>query len=452
MNLNSMLIRNLVFPYMEYFKGNKIRSYLKYLQETQRYSENELKSLQEEKLRSLLLYSIDKVPAYSKYRHLYTDIMENPFSAITKLPILTKQDFSHSSLAYISNDVKKEDLIPNRTGGSTGEPVQFYLDRKTVEFYEAARWRGLSWSNIKIGDSSAMIWGSPIELTQQQRLSYKLKERFFKNRILISAYNLNPSSLKEYIKKLNSFKPMYIYGYASALYLFAELMLSSNLSLKFKPVAVVSTAETLYDFQREKIENAFKSRVINEYGARDGGILAYQCSRGNMHLTVENAYIEIVDVNTKQPVPPGSSGLVIVTDLNNYSMPRIRYQLGDVATLSLDRCDCGVQLPLLEKIEGREDDIFVATNGAYVHGHVFNHIARNLNGIKQFQIIQHSRSNISLKIIRGLNYDDLQVQQFINEIKKVMGSVEIKVEFVESIEPSNSGKIRYTKREFPLSI
>ena len=451
MDVNGGLIRNIIFPLMESLKGNNIRKNLKYLQNTQSLPRHELKALQENKLKVLLTYCIERVPAYSDYGDLRKDINRDPFAALDKFPILTKKKFMESPDSYLSSNVEKSSLVPNRTGGSTGEPVKFYIDRKTVEFYEAARWRGLSWSDINIGDRSVMIWGSPIELGQQQRLVYKAKERFLKNRIIIPAYDLNPKSINQYMDTINAFKPKYFYGYASSLTLFADMMLSSKTKLNFLPKGVVSTAETLHDFQREKIERAFGCKVINEYGARDGGILAYQCQKGNMHITFENAVIEIVDLQSKKRVDPGNSGLLLVTDLNNFSMPRLRYQLGDVASISAQACTCEVTLPMLEKIQGREDDTFVSLEGSFVHGHFFNHIARNFDGIKQFQIIQHERNRLSLKIVKGQNFQDSEVRYFIDKITKAMGRVEVRVEFVEAIPTSGSGKIRYAIREFPLN-
>jgi phenylacetate-CoA ligase len=451
MDLNAVFIKNVLFPMMETFKGNRIRKNLTELQNSQRLSYEAMRSLREEKLKKLLLHCIDNVSAYSRYKNMRQIISDNPFKALTSFPVLTKDKFRTMNEAYISTTAHKKELIANISGGSTGEPVKFYLDRYTVEYYEAARWRGLSWHDIKIGDRSVMIWGSPIELSANKTKKYQLKEKFLKNRIMLPAYDLNPGSIKGYIEKINSYKPLYIYGYASSLALFSKLALRAGLSLDFIPKAIISTSETLYDFQREEIKKMFKCNVVNEYGARDGGILAYECPKGKMHIAAENVIIEIVDPVTKEILPAGKSGLILVTDLNNFSMPRLRYQLGDMGALSPDSlCDCGVILPVLERIEGREDDTFVSQSGSYVHGHYFNHIVRNMESFKQFQIIQKTPSDILLKIIKSSEFKQSDLDIFIEGIKKGLGDVNIKLEFVESIPASPSGKVRYAIREFPL--
>lgn len=279
-----------------------------------------------------------------------------------------------------------------------------------------------------------------------------MKERFLKNIIFVSAYNLNPQSIHNYARMINLQKPKYFYGYASALYLLAQLMIKNNIKIKYKLKGIVSTSETLYDFQRETIEKAFNCPVINEYGARDAGIIAYECPSGKMHISAENMIVEILDIETREPVETGKSGLVVITDLNNFSMPRLRYVIGDVAALSEENCQCQRSLPLIEKIEGREDDIFVALNGNYVHAVYFCNLARSFPSIRQFQIIQQTKSDILLRIIKSDSFKESEVRSYINEIHKLMGPVNVKVEYTDKIEPTASGKIRYSKREFPVSV
>lgn len=451
MDFNAVMIRNVLFPMMEVFRGNNIRRNIKELQQSESMTAEDLRSLRETKLKKLLLHCIDNVPAYSKYNSLRQAISDNPFEALSSFPVLTKDMFRTMNEEYISTTADKDALIANKSGGSTGEPVKFYLDRHTVEYFEAARWRGLSWHGIEIGDRSAMIWGSPIELSANKTREYQLKEKFLKNRIMFPAYDLNPGSIKSFIEKLNDYKPMYIYGYASSLTLFSKLALGAGLSLSFVPKAVISTSETLYDFQREEIRKMFKCNVVNEYGARDGGILAYECPEGKMHISAENVIIEIVDPVTKGKVSDGKSGLILVTDLNNFKMPRLRYQLGDMGAMANDpSCACGISLPVLERIEGREDDMFVSQSGSYVHGHYFNHIVRSMESFKQFQIIQKTPSDILLKIIKSNEFQQSDLDIFLEGIKKGLGDVNIKLEFVDTIPLSASGKVRYAIRDFPL--
>ncbi len=452
MDLNSAFIHKILFPMMERFKGNKIRENIYELEQSQNKHISDIERLSSEKLKKLLHFSIDNVTSYKNANCTHEDIDNNPLEALKKFPVLTKRRFMENSEAYISLNADRASLIPNRSGGSTSETVRFFMDRKTAGYYEAARWRGLSWWGIKPWDRSIMVWGSPLELGRNRQLVYRLKEKYLKNRIIIPAYYLKPEHISKYMRKINCYRPSYMYGYASSLHALSVLMLSKGLKLKKPLKAIVSTAETLHDFQREAIEKAFRCPVVNEYGARDAGIIAYQCKNGSMHISAENMIVETVDMLSGETVENGKPGLVLITDLNNYSMPRLRYQVGDVACLSIKPCTCGLGLPVLDKIEGREDDIFVSTDGKLIHGHFFNHIVRNLKGIRQFQAVQESRSSLALKIIKNEYFDQSEIDHFIKEIKKNMGDINIDLQFTDEIPPSPSGKFRYAIRKFPLEI
>ena len=445
-------IRHLLWPAME-LKGNRIRHYLKEMQQIQTLPPGQVSSLQRTRLQDLLRFVVANVPAYREYAGaVLRKVDDDPEEALRQLPVLTKKRFNARRDDYFAEGIDRSALIANRTGGSTGEPTAFYMDRVTVEHYEAARWRGLSWHGIRIGDPSVMVWGSTIELTQMQSRKYWLKERWLKNRIMIPAYALKPERIDEYIRQIRAFRPHYLYGYASALEVMAELMLNRGIRLGVPLKAAVSTAETLHPHQREKIEAAFGCKAVNEYGARDGGIIAYECPHGNMHISADNAWLEVVDLKTLEPLPPGEKGLLLVTDLHNRVMPRLRYQLGDVAALSADTCTCGMGLPLLASIEGREDDTFVARDGTLIHGHYFNHLMRNLNGFNGFQIIQHSPDRVTVKLVkRGDLYRPEEEQAFLDGVRRALGEdIELHKEYVDDIPRGPSGKVRYAIREFDL--
>ncbi|MGI6734549.1 MAG: phenylacetate--CoA ligase family protein [Anaerovoracaceae bacterium] len=445
-----LLIENFVYPYMEKRRGNQIRRKTEELKRTQNLQPDELAAFQRQKLQSLLLHCIHNVPAYAPYKHLEEELQRDPLSALRQFPVLTKGGFKENFDSYLAQNADRKTLIENYTGGSTSEPVKFYMDRHMVEYYEAARWRGLSWWGITPGSRSVMIWGNPLELNRYETRKYSLKERWLKNRIMIPAYSIRAEQIETYVKTIRRFKPEYIYGYASALTLFSQLMIGKNLSLGLKLKAVVSTAETLHDFQRETVERAFGCPVVNEYGARDGGIIAYQCRKGSMHISAENAILEVVDPVNFETLPTGESGVLLVTDLNNRVMPRLRYQIGDRGALSDQSCECGLGLPVLDKLDGREDDMFVTVDGKFVHGHAFNHLSRRMHSIRKFQIIQESPDFARLFIIRDEGFDQREIDEFISKAEQLLPGTRIDVSMVEDIPVSGSGKFRYTIRKFEL--
>ena len=196
-----------------------------------------------------------------------------------------------------------------------------------------------------------MLWGSPIELSNQAQLKNRIKESLLKNRRILSAYNLTERDLSKHVRFLERYKPEYLYGYATILTVFAKMLDDANIKPQLSLKAVVSTSETLEKWQEDLIARVFDCPVANEYGTRDAGILAYTCPSGGIHITAENCIIEVLDPVTYEPVLNGQSGVLAITDLTNYVQPRLRYMLGDMGTLSTEECCCGRRLPLVPIIE-----------------------------------------------------------------------------------------------------
>lgn len=451
MNVNKFFIEKALYPAMEKLKGNRIRAYCEELKQSQNFSTEQLQQLQTERLKTLLLACKKSVPAYQQLPISEEEIQRDPFEVLRRIPILSKKAYLSDPDRYLNMDYDEALRIPNITGGSTGEPLRFIMDRYDVEHYEAARWRGLSWWDITYGSRSVMIWGNPIELNNAEQKKIKFKDNVLKNRTVISAYEMTEGKIDEYIAFLNRYQPEYIYGYATALYMFSQLLLPRKDQLKLKQLkAVVSTSETLHDHQREVITAAFGCPVANEYGARDAGILAYECRCGNLHITSENVILEVVDPATFEPLPAGQSGLVVTTDLNNLAMPRLRYLLGDTATLSSKRCPCGKNLPLIESLDGREDTIFKLPDGRLVHGNAANQLARKFPAIRQFQLIQTSPEKAQLYVVCHEGGED-EIAAFQKDIMElILPGVQITAQAVDEIAPSASGKFRYSHRQFDL--
>lgn len=452
MDLVKGIIEHGVYPAMELLKGNHIRANLKELKQSEKKTAEELRALQREKLKKLLLHCVEQVPAYRPYGALRELIRQDPKAALAQIPFTTKEDLRSHGDDYISSDRSKDSLIANRTGGSTGEPLGFYMDRYMVEYYEAARWRGLSWWGITPGSRSVMVWGNPFELSAGEQKKYQRKERWLKNRITISAYELSPEHLEETLRTIDSFRPEYLYGYATALTALAELMRQQGKRLRFRPKAIVSTSETLYPWQKTLLEEVFLCGVANEYGARDAGILAYSCPKGEMHLTAENAWIEFVDPITGKACAPGTIGSVVVTDLNNFCAPRLRYRLNDLSGWAEETaCVCGRGLPLILPVEGREDSMFQRVDGGLVHGNAFNQAARSHGEILRFQIQQDAPDRAILRVVlRQEETGKAAADQLLAQAQELLPGTAIQLELCRETPKSASGKERYAIRNFPL--
>ncbi len=442
-------IEHLLYPAMERVKGNRIRAKLTQLKATE--SAPDIMARQRQTLEKLLLHCAEHVPAYRSLQLTEQEIKSDPYRVLSKLvPPLRKTDFRMNDQNYLADNFDPAQRIANFTGGSTGEPVHFFMTRDQVESYEAARWRGLSWYGISPGSRCVMIWGNPVEMTAQQQKKYWMREAILKNRKMIPAYALSESDTKRHVDFIKKYKPEYLYGFSSILTAFAKNIINQHLSIDVALKAVVSTSESLASDQAELLARVFNCPVVNEYGARDEGILAYSCPKGHLHISAENCVIEILDPVTLEPLPAGGSGLMAITDLCNWIQPRLRYIVGDVGELSTSACSCGRTLPLLEKIEGREDALLIGRGGMLVHGDLVGHILRPLKWVRAFQFRQHSPTSATLFIV-VMPGQKLIKEDFMPALQDVFPETNIKITEVDHINPAPSGKMRYSLREFQLA-
>lgn len=447
--LHKAAIEHLLYPAMEYTKGNRIREKTAVLRKSE--AAPGLPDRQCAALQSLLLDCIRHVPAYRRLHLPASEILADPCGVLARsVPVLHKAQFRDHATDYLSDAFSPAERIPNCTGGSTGQPVHFFMTRDQVESYEAARWRGLSWYGITPGSRSVMVWGNPVELDANQQRRQRWREQLLKNRRILSAYDLRAEDAPQYIRFLNRYQPEYLYGYATALDALAHILAPHQDKLRVRLKAVVSTSETLSPAQAALFSRVFGCPVANEYGARDAGILAYSCPCGGLHLSAENCIIEVLDPVTFAPLPTGQSGVLAVTDLTNRIQPRLRYLLGDVGALSAASCPCGRTLPLLSAIEGREDALLVGRGGALLHGNLIGQLLRPLPFVRAFQFRQHTPRTATLSLV-PMPGGAIDRSAFLPALQRMFPETAITVEQVSSIPPAASGKMRYAIREFPLS-
>lgn len=438
-------INTILYPAMHIIKGNNVRQIKNQFLKTQ-YA-NDLPQLQKEKLEKLLLHCVENIEYYKNLGITEAEIKNDPFSVLeTKIKPLTKLDFKESREQFIDNTVPKEKIIQNMTGGTGGIPMHFCMTREQVETYEAARFRGLSWYGLSEGSSSIMIWGNPFDLSNVQLKKHQRKEKYLKNRQVISVYNVSNEDIKKYVDLMNSVQPEFIYGYSMMVATYAKQMEEAGLTLNFIPKAVIATSEMLYEEQQQLIERVFKCKVAKEYGSRDSGILAFSCTADNLHITAENCIIEVLNPTTLENMPDGEKGIFAITDLNNYVEPRLRYLVGDAGSLTSKMCSCGLKLPLIESLDGRDDVVLTRPDGSFVHATIVINLARHVDGIKEYQFIMHSPTEATFEIVSATNAP-LDTAKVVAEIEEQLG-LTITVKYTDAIPVAKSGKRRSIIKEY----
>lgn len=441
--MNPFLVKNVFFPIYEKIRGWDTLKCLKELRKTQWYPEEKIKEYQWRKLKSLLQHAYDNVPYY---RNMFKKLKIHPndissFQDFKKIPCLTKKDIKKDINSFISKDARKRGMIKMNTGGSTGEPLIFYVDKRRISYDRASHIRAREWWGIDVGDREIVLWGSPIETTSQDRIK-DIRDWFF-NTKLLSAFKTSEEKMIKYAKIIKHFNPRHIFGYGSSIYLFCKTMMKKGIYLKNLDVKVVFvTADMLYDHHRKLIEEYFKCPVANGYGSRDGGFIAHECPEGNMHLT-ENIYVEIL--NNGKEVNYGEMGEVVITHLDNYTMPFIRYRTGDWAILSKKSCSCGRKLEIMESIEGRTTDFITTSKGKVMHALSLIYILRDIEGIEAFKIIQKRLDHLEIEIVRNNYFSFKSEEKIRKKIVQVMEDRNVKIDFKypDHIKMEPSGKHRY---------
>ncbi|MBB1075257.1 phenylacetate--CoA ligase family protein [Rhodoferax sp. 4810] len=442
MTLRTRLISNLIFPLQERLKNHTTAQLLREMEASQYWPQGQLDSLRLTRLRELLGHAGQHVPYY---RELFNRVGFDP-RAITSaddlqsLPLLTKADVRAHTDAMKSEVA--QGLARFNTGGSSGEPLVFFIGKERVSHDVAAKWRATRWWGVDIGDPEIVLWGSPIELGSQDRLRH-WRDALMRTQLL-PAFEMSPEKVRHFISVIRNTRPAMLFGYPSAFAHIAQIAQSQGGRLDDLGIKVAFvTSERLYDHQRQLIESTFNCPVANGYGGRDAGFIAHQCPAGGMHLTYEDVIVEIVDAQGGV-LPPGQSGEIVVTHLATRDFPFIRYRTGDIGTLDTELCACGRTLPLLKDIQGRTTDFLVASNGTVMHGLSLVYIVRDLPGVQQFKIVQESLELTRILIVTDDCFDSACIQGIEHGAKARLGqNVRVSVELVASIEPEKSGKYRY---------
>ena len=435
-------VSSVLFPLHERLKKHSSVAARQRMEESQWWPADKLQALQIERLRRLLADVAVNVPYY---RDLFQRLRFDPAAVrsvddLRALPLLDKATIRAHTEAMKNTTVQP--LARFNTGGSSGEPLIFFIGKERMSHDVAAKWRATRWWDVDYGDPEMVVWGSPIELGTQDRIK-QIRDKLLRTELL-PAFAMNEEKLDAMVATIRSRKPRMLFGYPSALSHIARHAESRGVRLDNIGVKVAFvTSERLYDDQRATISRVFGCRVANGYGGRDAGFIAHECPSGGMHLTAEDIVLELIN-RDGEPVPDGEPGEIVVTHLATRGFPFIRYRTGDVAVRDSGRCACGRGLPMLREIQGRTTDFVVAADGTVMHGLALIYILRDLPGLRAFKVVQHDLQRTSVQLVPGPDYDPACENTIVDGFRKRLGAqVAVDVQRVEAIAPEKSGKFRY---------
>ncbi|MBN2182689.1 MAG: phenylacetate--CoA ligase family protein [Sedimentisphaerales bacterium] len=430
-----------------YASGSRIPQCLKTIKRYEFASREQIEELKNTKLEKLLLHAYNNVPYYHKLLPECDVVKDGKvmLDNFSRIPLLTKEIIRTQSENLYSSDYKNRKPYENTSGGSTGEPVKFIQDKEYDDWNIATKLYFNAVIGKDLGESEIKFWGSDRDilagnLTIKDRLINRLYNRKFFN-----SYRLGEKEIKNLIELNNRFKPKAYWAYMESALELANYL--SHHELYFHPPEIViSTIGPLTDEVKEKIETNMNCKVYNQYGSREVGAISCQCKKQrSMHTFPWWNHVEILDEHDKSI--QNQEGRVVVTTFHNYSMPLIRYEIGDVAVAGGWGCDCGRNSMLLKKVIGRTLGYFKKADGSLVHSHFLVQALFFRDWIKRFQIIQDEIDHVLIKVQLNENAsaDKGDIEDITRKTKILMGdSCKVDFDFVEQIHRTTSGKYVYT--------
>jgi phenylacetate-CoA ligase len=414
------------------------------LERSQWFSPDRLAAMQSEKLSALMEHCWRHVPYYRRIfesQGLRPQEIGDPTS-LRRLPYLTKQLY-RSNFRELRSTVHPDRLVKRSgTSGSTGESLFFLVDLERNSERVAALCRHTGWCGLPPFPREAWLWGATFEpkpvAGAWNALRFSLHPM-----LMLSSHDLSQAVMAQHARRLAAYGPELFHSFSTPLERFASFCLENRIHLPTLG-AIVASAEQLHEHQKQVAEAAFGTKVFNRYGSREFGAIAHDCEQqAGLHINAERLILEVLRPDGSS-CAPGEMGEIVITDLDNYAAPFVRYRIGDRGCLGDRPCPCGRGLPLLGALDGRLLDIVMTPSGTAVGGTFWlilvRHVTKKVVGI---QVVQDAVDHVLIKLVMQdeLLLDE-QVRTLRREAAKVAPDLKIGIEYVDSIPTTRSGKRR----------
>lgn len=387
------------------------------------------------KLNALITH-FRKFPFYEKLlvKHSIKNTSLNSLEELKNFPVITK-DIIRANLSYIAQ--RPEARLLNSTSGSTGKNFQFYQSKEMLQWRRAANIIHFGWIGVDYwSDRKLTIWGLSPKTKPFTYIMQEIKVALQRGR-RFQGYGLDDEKCKAILKEMHKYKPACLTAYPG----YAYAIVCTGRKYNIKPPAlkaIVVSGETVFEHQRKEIENYFGCKTFNRYGSREFGSIAHECEqRTGLHIHPARLYVE-TDEN----------GGLLVTDLNNFATPFIRYAIGDAGQVAEANCPCGRNYQSIVELQGRCHDIIKTKSGKLLPGQFWTTLSRSVPGIEEFQIVQKNPGLIEMRIIVDSNYKDENESKFHHKLHTIVGD-EVKLDIVKvnQLELTPAGKRKFVIKE-----
>jgi phenylacetate-CoA ligase len=450
--LESALIRRVIYPLWTRRDHPTYLRYARSFAASQYFSADELHELQTRLLRKQLLHAYCNVPFYRRRMEKLsiTPVDIQSLDDLRHLPCLTKKDIQDHKEEMLADDVPLQEREQNQTGGSTGSPLQFWVDKERFDSRRASTDRHNAWAGFRPGDWLAVLWGSTFDIGSEALSKVTFRERFLERTLTLNTSLVSRKDFDAFVALLRKYRPRFLKAYAQAADMFARHCNENGITdIHFD--GIITSAEVLLPEARVRIEQTFSGRVFNRYGCREVSVIASECEHHTgMHVNADALLVEI------EPIAgaPENYGRVLVTDLYNRSMPLIRYEIGDIASWETGAaCPCGRSLPRLANVAGRITDFLVMPDGSMVSGPSLALLIGQTPEVRQAQFVQSAAAEIELRVVPHVGYGEDTVAGLKRRLQPYLrDQVRLRIVPVEKIDSEPSGKYRFIKREFQSAV
>ncbi|HLL21226.1 MAG TPA: hypothetical protein VK427_03795, partial [Kofleriaceae bacterium] len=416
------------------------------LAHSERWTRARIDAWQAERLAALVAHAYANVPYYRRVmdeRGLAPSDVRTP-ADLAKLPVLTKDIIRREGTALHARGVADKDRAKGSTGGSTGEPMQFLVDRSSRAWSQAAFRRGLGWAGLAWGEPVISLLGGSLG-TAKLTTAQKIARLVTRNHVL-PAFEVRADRAHAIAGELRQIEPKAIIGYTSSLFALARVLEEARADVQIP--LVFTTAEILMPVHVEVLERVFRGRVFDYYGCGEINSIAYQCEhRDGYHVVDEKVILEAAPVD-------GRVERAIITDLSNYAFPFLRYENGDCFERAAAPCACGRGLSRLARVIGRVHDFIVATSGDLLAGEFFPHLFKWVKHVREYQIVQERLGEVRVRLVVEDGFNEGPDERFlVDKLHEYLGrDMQIFLERVPAIERTRMGKLRVTVSHLPQDL
>ncbi len=451
--------------------GRKFGAGMEEMKRAQWLSPEELRARTEGHLGTLLERAARHVPFY---REVYGDLGLAPgalrrIEDLRRLPVVDKAVYrSRPEGAFLAEDLGEHRRLRYTTSGSTGEPFPFHLDRQAMPlvfashlYYDDCFGIGPFDRCVRImappADEPPFPPGTPWSFRVKQRVSSRLQsmhERMTLRRF--SMFDVTPESVERIHDEIERFRADYVMGYTSTLAMMGDELARRGRTLSRTLKGVITIAENLTEDRKKAIRGFFRAPIVNRYGQRE---FKYWCAQSceescdRFHVNTELVVWEVVR-DDGEPCRPGEVGRVVLTNLHNHVMPFVRYDTKDLAALSDEPCPCGRGFPVVERLQGRSQELFTSPSGRMVSpvalGQYLFVTLGWVDVVRTYQLVQEAPDAARLKVVPVAAFDDEARERLRLDMRELLGEdVRVRVERVDEIPLERSGKRPVIKKEAP---